>query len=69
LPSGKTQAVKPGTTFVMGLLIGVSAGVLLKRLQVIFEEEKPERVFDRLNDSLDELERRAQLLETRISPN
>jgi hypothetical protein len=61
--------VKPGTTFFLGLLIGVSAGVLAKRLQGIFEEEKPERVFDRLNESLDELERRAQLLENRMSPN
>lgn len=69
MSSGKTQAVKPGTTFFLGLAVGVSAGVLMKRLQVIFEEEKPERVFDRLNESLDELERRAQLLETRMSPN
>jgi hypothetical protein len=61
--------VKPGTTFLLGIVVGLSAATLLRRVRIVMEEEEPERVLDRLNESLNELEQRAQNLETRISPN
>ena len=60
--------MKSGNTFLWGVVIGVSAAVLSKRLlTIIAERDQPERVVERLGDSLDELERRAAQLEERIS--
>jgi hypothetical protein len=41
--------------------------VLIKRIRIIVEEDKPDRVIRQLNDSLLELEERARKLETRFS--
>lgn len=47
--------------------MGLGAGVLIKRIRIIVEEEKPDKVIRQLNDSLQELEERAKKLETRFS--
>ncbi|MBN9503795.1 MAG: hypothetical protein BGO01_08285 [Armatimonadetes bacterium 55-13] len=62
------MVVKSGASFLLGLVVGVSAGVLIKRILVIVEEEQPDRLVDKINASLEELEQRANELESRISP-
>ncbi|HJP83026.1 MAG TPA: hypothetical protein VJ835_05920 [Fimbriimonadaceae bacterium] len=52
--------MKSGTSFLVGVVVGLSAGMLLKRLKVALDEEEPERVLHRINDSLRELENRAR---------
>jgi len=64
---GKNKPVKSGASFLLGLTVGLTAGLLIHRIREI--EDDPERVVDRLSDSLKELEERAKQLETRISPN
>jgi uncharacterized membrane-anchored protein YhcB (DUF1043 family) len=59
--------VKSGTSFLLGVVVGIGAGVLIKRIRIIVEEDKPDRVIRQLNDSLLELEERARKLETRFS--
>jgi uncharacterized membrane-anchored protein YhcB (DUF1043 family) len=61
--------VKSGTSFLLGVVVGLGAGVLIKRIRIIVEEEKPDRVIKQLNHSLEELEQRAQKLESRFSAN
>lgn len=59
--------MKSGTSFVLGLAVGLGTGLLLNRLKAVLEEEDPDRVFNRLQDSLEELEVRARNLESRLS--
>jgi uncharacterized membrane-anchored protein YhcB (DUF1043 family) len=59
--------VKSGTSFLLGVVVGLGAGVLIKRIRIIVEEEKPDKVIRQLNDSLLELEQRASKLESRFS--
>ena len=59
--------VKSGTSFLLGVVVGIGAGVLIKRIRIIVEEDKPDLVIRQLNDSLLELEERARKLETRFS--
>ena len=60
--------MKSGTSFLFGIAVGVAAIVLSKRLrEIAAERDQPERVVERISDSLDELERRAAQLEERIS--
>ena len=59
--------MKSGTSFLLGVVVGLGAGVLIKRIRIIVEEEKPDKVIRQLNDSLQELEARARKLETRLS--
>jgi uncharacterized membrane-anchored protein YhcB (DUF1043 family) len=59
--------VKSGTSFLLGVVVGLGAGVLIKRIRIIVEEEKPDKVIRQLNDSLLELEERAMKLEKRFS--
>lgn len=49
------------------MVVGLGAGVLIKRIRIIVEEEKPDKVIRQLNDSLLELEERAMKLEKRFS--
>lgn len=57
--------MKSGTSFLFGILVGLSAGMLIKRIRIVVEEEQPERLVDRINDSLKELEQRASRLESK----
>lgn len=59
--------MKSGTSFLLGVVVGIGAGVLIKRIRIIVEEDKPDLVIRQLNDSLLELEERARKLETRFS--
>ena len=59
--------MKSGTSFLLGVLVGLGATALVSRLRLAYEEEQPDRVYDRLSDSLEELERQAANLETRLS--
>ena len=59
--------MKSGTSFLLGVVVGLGAGVLIKRIRIIVEEEKPDKVIRQLNDSLLELEERAMKLEKRFS--
>ena len=61
--------MKPGTSFLLGVLVGMGTAMVIKRVRIVLEEDKPDRVLHSLNDSLDELERRAKSLEARISHN
>lgn len=56
--------MKSGTTFLLGVLVGIGAGEMIRRIRIVGEEDHPERVLDRINDSLGELERRAENLES-----
>lgn len=59
--------MKSGTSFLLGVVVGLGAGVLIKRIRIIVEEDKPDKVIRQLNDSLLELEDRAKKLEARFS--
>lgn len=59
--------MKSGTSFLLGVIVGLGASALINRVRLGYEEEQPDRVYDRLNDSLEELERKAASLESRLS--
>ena len=61
--------MKSGTSFLLGVIVGLGASAVINRVRLGLEDEHPDRVYDRLNDSLEELEKKARSLETRLSSN
>lgn len=58
--------MKLGEGFFLGALVGVAAGVLLTRVQRVWEEDA-ESLSERLTDYVGELEERISLLEDRTA--
>lgn len=59
--------MKSGTSFLLGVIVGLGASAVINRVRLDNEDEQPDGVYDRLNDSLEELERKAANLESRLS--
>lgn len=49
------------------MVCGLAAGMLIKRIRIITEDEQPDTLVNKINDSLKELEHRAQHLETKFT--